>query len=326
MAIANKNKLRQYLVEFIIGTGIRTNGIADTAQGTTGPFVWRVPPDVSHLNIMMCAGGSGAAGGGAFTTGVISVGGGGGGPSGNILVTNTPAGVVPNTELKITVGKGGLGTAAGVDGYTQSSVNQPTNSYIEANGVNDSGIVGAVHESFKGRIANYSYGGGVKGSASTTTWANGGGSWGTTDSNGHGAGGSTAAGSGISGSISEYELYGGGCIMRHISVSGCGGAAGAATGSVAGGNNTFTYAAPGNPSATTASAASGLGNTTGTLSRGAGGKGGPTFFGRGGGGGAGGSPGSVGLGYGAGGGGGGGDAAGGNGTNGYVRFTYWSAS
>lgn len=323
MALATGGKLRQFVVEFIRDVGIKTNGIVDTSQGTTGPFVWRVPSDVGSISLVLVAGGSGGSGGGVSSASVISVGGGGGG-AGGYTTYGLLAPVVPNTDLKITVGRGATSSPAGSSSNSLSAANASNATQVEPNTVNDFGILGAQHQGTAGLVIASATLGSFAGSASTSTFANGGNSGGTSDSGGSGAGGSTAGANGGGAANNSYELLGGGCRLTHLSVSGTGGGAGGSTAGATGGNGGSGGISNANLRRL-APATAGLGTSTGVLSLGGGGNGGATFFGRGGLGGNGGSPGNIGQGYGAGGGGGGGNAAGAGGTHGYARFTYWSA-
>ena len=67
--------LRQHVVEFIDGTGVKTDGVVDTSDTAT-PFSWVVPVGVTKLYITGCGGGAGGSGGHDSAT---SAGGGGGG-------------------------------------------------------------------------------------------------------------------------------------------------------------------------------------------------------------------------------------------------------
>jgi len=305
------NVLRQHVVEFIRGTGIVTDGVVD-ATSLNGPWSWQVPDGVVDVFLDGC--GPGAGGGGGWNTG-ISLSGAGGGGSGQV-VQGLRMTVLPNSILAVTVAPGGLGGAAGVVPA------DPGNVVI-------SGFLPGTPLA------------GMNESPNLSTLFLRGGSAGITSSSSGGEGGKAGSG--------RFDFG-----MESAKLGPANAATadnGASTGNVASFTmgQSFTYghgAAAGGNASTTGSVAGGrggalefrgslfwtsgiastrsLGDTTGTVSRGGGGDGGSTYFGLGGKGGNGGAPGGNATGYGAGGGGGGGGAAGGNGSDGYVRFIYWS--
>lgn len=297
--------LKQHVVEFIRGTGVKTDGVTD-ATSTNGPWTWTVPLGVVDLVIDGCgAGQSGSAG--AYQASALSAGGGGGGGAG-VICRDYRAKVGPGASLTITVGAGGTGAATADGTY--------------ANGGNTT---------VAGLLPNFLTSGGtleLRGAdlyigppaSSTSAVATAGG-------NGTAAGADGAAGT--QGDLNAVYLpfqnaYG--------PSTGGGGKASAA----AGGNGGFTPYSFGpiggfRPASTDWFTAA-TGTTSGGVSMGAGGRGAPSFFSStspaGGNGDAVGT--SAGSGdYGAGGGGGGGSGTarrkGGDGGNGYIRIIYWSA-
>lgn len=296
--------VKQHTVEFIRGTGIKKDGILDSTS-TNGPWTFVVPDSTAQLSIAGCGAGSGGTGG----TNSTNSGGGGGGGSG-LCTNHFPVDVVPGSSLTIALGSKGLG---GTPTVASTAGGDTTISNIVTPVMADTG--------------------------STLTFLGGQGGTTTTSSNGVDGrlagkfissliAGGTAGGNGQQpGSIGEASFC--------FGMSGAGGGGANASGSVNGGTGgsygtsyfrlwhwtTIAEASGSYPYLPTA----GTGNNTGTSSRGGGGPGGSSLFGRGGNGGNGGANGTNANGYGAGGGGGGGAANGGDGSDGYLRITYWSA-
>lgn len=297
--------MRQHVVEFIVGTGVVTDGVTD-ATSENGPWTWTVPLGVSRLELDATAPGGGG-GGGAATAGNISAGGGGGGSSGP-CVWGAQLPVVPNADLTITLGVGGTGGGVGGVGVN------PGATTIAGTLLNHTQGVFRLNQNF----AFYN-GRGVNGNGSATVAGTGG--------LGGGSPAVASAATGVNTTAVTSSYLGG---TFHAS-NGAGGGSGNASGSVNGsdgGQNSSTgtlgwgyhVANSGDVIAT----GKGVGNNAAGCSRGGGGGGGNSLFGRGGVGGNGGAAGGAAGGYGAGGGGGGADGAGGAGGDGYVRFTYWS--
>lgn len=293
--------LRQHVVEFIDGTGIKTDGVVDTSD-TASPFSWTVPAGVTKLYVTGCGGGSGGGGGRAA---IATQRGGGGGGGAGLCVMNLPVDVVPGTQLTISIGSAGLGSAAGA-------------ATSAAGSTTISPVVMAV-----GNVG------------STTLTLTGGGPVFTGVANGR-AGGNGGQIFGISGGGTVAPTVGVAVVNvvsnYYFARGGAGGGGGSTTGSVAGsdggdaGSGAFgNWMDKGGVTA----AVGGTGGTDGTNSCGGGGAGASSFFGNGGNGGGNASAssqnGTNATGYGAGGGAGGGGGDGGDGTKGYVRFVYWSA-
>lgn len=288
--------LRQHVVEFIDGVGIKTDGIVDTADTAT-PFSWTVPAGVTRLFVTGCGGGGGGSPGNWDNA--TTAGGGGGGGAGMGIIS-WPVDVLPETQLTIAIGAGGPGGASNTYGGTKGG----------------NTTISPVLTPF-GNVASNTFSLLGGGSASVANGGNG-------RTGGLGAQIYTVHGSasGLPGSP-VYTLQG------HLVLGG--GSAGGnanATGSVAGSNGAsmnpgwLTVASGITPSG-------GTGGTTGTKSCGGGGAGAASLFGNGGNGGGNASgtsqSGTNATGYGAGGGAGGGNnGPGGNGTKGYLRFVYWS--
>ncbi len=304
--------LRQHIVEFKVGTGLVTDGVVD-ATSTSGPWTWTVPDGVASITLGMTNAGAGGCGGGNGS-GAISVGGGGGGAGGYCF--NAPfVAVTPKSTLTITIAAGGAGGAIGAAGGT------PGNTSV-------AGLPIAFSQNVSGRVLLTNTAGnptaGTAGGSSPTTFAAGGNAGSPT-----GNGGATAGAAGSMGTYVTSRIYPLGVDAIIFNWGGSGGCAGAATGSVAGGGNTFVARSfitlGGTNLEQTVNPSGGTGNTTGTLSRGAGGAGGHSLFGFGAPGANGGAAGTAPTyGFGGGGSGGGGDAAGGNGAPGFVAITYWS--
>jgi len=285
--------LRQHVVEFIVGTGVVTDGITDAAPaggGTTvGPWVWTVPLGVAQITIDACGAGAGGGGGGSGGT---SLGGGSGGTSG-IQFLSVPASVVPNASLTVTVASAGTGGAVNANGTSGGTTT----------------IAGLLKYGFCrsdfGSLGRMEIGGSSNGLAGASTT------------------GSTAAGGGVRNTTfgtAGYTIY-----ANRVADQSYAGGAGNASASVAGASGGVSsnqwFSGVGDLLGFNGAAGD---TTTGPISRGGGGLGGTSYFGYTGKGGVGGVAGSNAGGFGAGGGGGGGGAAGGNGAPGYVRFTYWS--
>lgn len=292
--------LRQHIVEFIDGTGIKTDGVVDTSD-TASPFSWTVPVGVTKLYVTGCGGGSG---GGAGRNGSVNRGGGAGGGAG-LCVMNLPVDVVPGSTLTITIGSAGLGATAGT---ATSNAGSTTIAPV----VMAIGNVGATTLT-------------LTGGGSTPAGQNIGrtGSFGGQIFGVGGLGGQVNAAGGSSiNAVSSYYMARGGA------GSGAGQTTGTLPGTDGGGAGSGAFGNWMDKGGVTA-ATGGTGGTDGTYSLGGGGAGASSFFGNGGNGGgnAGGTSqnGTNATGYGAGGGGGGGNGNGGDGTKGYIRFVYWSA-
>lgn len=310
--------IREHVVEFIPGTGIRTDGVVNNAS-LNGPWSWTVPAGVVTIEVDACSGGGG--GGGGYNTGTTLPGGGG---AATLSISDFKMKAVPQSTLTVTVGAKGTGGNPGSSGTNGGS----TKIAGALPGFYPSYITGAV-------VGDIQLTGG---NAGNTADASGGG-WGGTQGNGatgtpRGINGTTAA------AAANFALYSGEFVnpgyYANIKVfGGRGGHGGGAStvGSTAGGPAS-TNGSGGDifnmlygPGGTNNETVGASGGTDGTNSRGAGAYGARSLFGRGGIGGSGsgsGNPGGAAVGYGAGGGGGSGGAAGGDGAPGYVRFTYWS--
>ena len=305
---------KQHVVEFIVGTGVVTDGVVNaTGTGTTvGPWPWTVPAGVAELFSDGVGGGTSGSGGGV-SGGTLNTGGGGGGPAGVGWLGQRSA-TIPGSVLQITIGSGGAAVAAGASGIGGGNTTVTATSGMISPPLFFNGLVDVVP--------------GAGSTAPTGTSASGANGRNSGLGSGGGNGGS-AGGVGSNGSppgVPTYSKARG----DSWSIGSGGGGASNATGTVAGANGGISLSTTGNSLTSSLFAAintAAVGNTTGTLSRGGGGSGAPSVFGPGGNGGAGGAAGSApaSTSYGAGGGGGGGDGGGGAGINGYVRFTYWSA-
>jgi len=298
------NVLRQHVVEFIRGTGVVTDGITD-ATSTNGPWNWTVHDGVVEIFVDGCAGGE-SGGAGAYQAAALSAGGGAGGCAGT-HVMNQRMVVLPNSQLQITLGAGGTGSASS-DGAS-SSGGDTTITGLLPGVMNFSGTF-----ILRGGDAYI----GAPPTSATTAIAT------------RGQGQSTDGASGTGGSVSPPILVSG--ITRYTTPSqGGGGAASGAVG-LQGGFSPFSYS---EASATTRGVnwfTRSNGTSSGGGSWGGGGRGFPSQFSysspAGGNGDAIGSDAAA-SDYGAGGGGGGGSGTarrrGGNGGSGYVRIVYWSA-
>lgn len=287
--------VRQHYVEFIRGTGVKLDGVAD-GTSTNGPWTWVVPKDVTQIFVV----GVGAGGGGAGSaTATPSARGSCGGSSG-FGVTFLACAVTPNKSLTVTVGAKGTGGATGngtnggastITDLVYSPIDDTTT--LSLNGGGLGGTTGA-------STGAYSIGNGPNAPANAATPAAGSpstlsSSWSPTDLRASSCGGSASGGASTTGSVDGAN--GAGVTTPH-----------------------WLY------SAMAKLHSGGLGNNTGTVSRSGGGCGAPSTMGYGGDGGNGGAAGSNATGYGSGGGGaGGGGAAGGNGADGYIGIFYWSA-
>ena len=293
--------IRQHLVEFIRGTGIVTNGVAD-ATSLNGPFTWVVPAGVTNLIVDATGAGGGGQAGAAFSAGVTSMGGGTGNGAG-YAITGVNFAVVPGQTLTITLGAGGPSRPAG----DSNASNPGGNTSISGPGVmklnpadwTDSTLVIRGGDVYFGSAPTASVGG--QGLASD---------------------GRTGAGEGGSHNSFGYFPFGGTNYgFSQGGQGGAGNASGAVAGFSGGGLNDWTgplgYL-------NGLGVDSNSGTTDGTISRGGGGNGVTSIFGAGGRGGSN-SIGLPGNGYGAGGGGGAGGFASGAGGDGYVGFFFWKA-
>ena len=302
-------KLRPRVVEFIIGTGVVTDGIVD-ATSTSGPWTYTLPPDVSEFVLDGC--GAGAAGSDGGAVNVFSAGGAGGATG--LQAQGVRLQVLPGGAITVTLVAGGTrsGGAASATGVSTVSGLLPGHGpYLTTAGVfslyGASSIAqGASSPSTAqagraGGISNF-----VMGGSQAT------------------AGAATAGTGGSANAPAGYSYCGG---TLHVSNGGASGGT-AAVGTSAGGSggssspgNSFDFGLIGN-----SSLAGGTGSTTGTNSYSGGGAGASGKFGRGGVGGNGAGNGGAGAGYGfGGGGGGGGGGSGSNGGNAYVRITFMTA-
>jgi hypothetical protein len=288
---------RPHVGEFIRGTGVRVDGVVTQDVGGNGPFTFVLPDDVCLLtSVEVIGGGLGGIGGGTIGS-PFSLGGGRGGNSGLLLrFTNVP--VLPSSTLTVTVAASTAGSAAGVF-FPQTTEATTVAGLLAGFSVGLSGTLST------GTLDQYSDDAGGSASAIATT----------------GGGGTAAGGDGAANSDPDINLTlaNSGYVFSKLAGAGGGGRAAGAAGGNGGGVNYFFSAIP-----TLQDSAAGT-NPAG-VSRGGGGQGGFSPYGRGGYGGSN----SVGEGapvgnYGAGGGGGAGGFAGGAGAPGYVRFTYWSA-
>lgn len=309
------NRLRQHVVEFIRGTGVVTDGVVD-ATSLNGPWTWQVPDGVAEL--ILDGIGAGSGGGGGWNTGTSRAGG-GGGATGQML-WGSPLPVAPGSTLTVAVGAGGLGGAPQTDGQTGGNcvISGLLRGAAGAN-INQGNTPSTTVIWLRGGspgVAAGSGGGGVGGKAGCDRFDAGfqnppnGGSNSATPTNG-----------GDTDSIGSFSWG----VSTSLGCGGGGGGGASTTGSSAGASggithpNRHAFSWTGSTLSTRAA-----GNTDGTTSYGGGGRGGFSPFGLGGPGGNGQAVGGNATGFGAGGGGGGGGAAGGNGSDGYVRFTYWS--
>lgn len=304
--------LKQHVVEFVRGVGVITDGVVD-ATSLNGPWSWTVPDGVAQIEMDGC--GAGGGGGGGWNAGVSRSGGGGAGSGQVVLGAKLP--VAPRSTLTVVVGSKGIGGPAGAPGT-------------------DGG-----NTTIAGVLPGAPLAGLNEAPDLQTIWIRGGGAGGSSSSQG-GEGGKPGSGRfqyGMDGGLlgpnnaatppNGNDNSGATAYTFGYSFSlGCRGASGAAastTGAVKGGDGGITHAGRYIFHWTGGYSTRAPGNTDGTTSYGGGGRGGFTNFGRGGPGGAGQAPGGDADGYGGGGGGGGGNAPGGNASDGYVRFTYWSA-
>jgi len=299
--------LHQHVVEYLIGTGVKTDGVLNSAS-PSGPWTFVVPMGVAQILVTGCGAGSGGDGG----TNASNSGGGGGGGSGMYFV-DFPIDVVQNTSLTVTIGAKGTGGT-------------PT---VAATAGGDTTIAGVVTPIMTDTGSTLKFLGG--GAGVTSTSSNGG----RGNDGGKvvlGTAGGTSASTPTAGTnLSGLDIGGYGLIMTG-GAGGGGASTNGATSGASGGGQVATSLASFRAYFWTAVSESsgnlptaGSGNTTGTVSRGGGGIGGSSLFGEGGDGGNGGANGTNATGYGAGGGGGGGTANGGDGSDGYLRITYWSA-
>jgi len=299
--------VKQHVVEFVLGSGVKTDGILDGAS-PNGPWSWVVPMGVAQIFATGCGAGSGGNGG----TSAANSGGGGGGGSGMYFV-EFPIDVVQNTSLQITIGAKGIGGT-------------PTVAATAGGDTTIEGVVTPIMTDTGSTLKFLGGGAGITASDSNGIRGNDGGKIvpGTT-------GGTSASTPTAGTSLGLLDVGGGyGLIMT----GGAGGGGASSTGATAGANgggqtstisNFRTYFWTSVSEASGNLPTGGTGNTTGSASRGGGGIGGSSLFGEGGNGGNGGANGTNATGYGAGGGGGGGAANGGDGSDGYLRITYWSA-
>lgn len=286
--------VRQHYVEFIVGTGVKLDGIVTDASG--GPWTWVVPNDVSQIFVT----GVGAGGGGAGSTAATPSARGSCGGASGLGVTFLACSVASGSSLVVTVGAKGTGGATGngtaggastITNLVYSPIDNKTTLDLRGGGLG--GTTGA-------SAGACNIGSGPNSAANAATPANGSsssqtGTWSPTDQRISACGGSSAGGASTTGSVDGAN--GGGLTTPH-----------------------WLYSAMADLHS------GGTGNNTGTVSRSGGGCGAPSIMGYGGNGGNGGAAGSNATGYGAGGGGaGGGGFAGGNGSDGYIGIFYWSA-
>ena len=298
--------LHQHVVEYLVGTGVKTDGILDSTSAS-GPWTFVVPMGVAQLLLTGCAAGSGGDGG----TNATNSGGGGGGGSGMYFV-DFPVDVVQNTSLTVTIGAKGTGGT-------------PTVAATAGGDVTVAGVVTPIMTDTGSTLKFLGGGAGITSTSSNGSRGNDGGNIVL------GTSGGTSASTPTAGTNLSFLDIGG---FNLLMTGGSGGGAASTNGATAGANggtqatnitNFRTYFWTAASEASVNLPTAGTGNTTGTVSRGGGGIGGSSLFGEGGNGGNGGANGTNATGYGAGGGGGGGTANGGDGSDGYLRITYWSA-
>lgn len=312
---------RPHVAEFIRGTGVVVDGVTVQDVGGNGPFTFVLPDDVVRLTLDGC--GAGGGGGGGTATGTSRGGGGGGAPG--LQAFGVTLACVPGASLTVTVGAGGAGSAA-----TDTLFATATSGGLTS-------IAG---------LLNCGYGF-APGASDTTTFRLPGGSGGESNSGvlgqsgnspnqwypatvGGGNGGGAPAASPVAGSVGnglgEYPLNTGVLYFGQGAGGGAASTVGATAGASGGDHSDGAVAGSGGivAAGTLYGSRQAAGNSTGTVSRGGGGAGGPSIFALYPSGGAGGSAAPAVTGYGAGGGGGGGSAAGATGAPGYVRLTYWS--
>lgn len=315
--------LKEHVVEFIRGVGIKTDGVVD-ATSLNGPWTWAPPKGVASAFATIIGAGSSGQGGAAFSAGITSVGGGGGGSSG-ICIKDIRINFTPDTSVTVTLGAGGSVSAAGAAINAGGST---TISGLLAFGTAGAGASNRGICAVGGTSTQYA---GVSPSGSVNGIGQGGGGAYSGSFSAQGAPAPSAATSAGPGAFGNEGVSYLSQVLFITSMGGSSGGNGASSMTVAGGNGGNTFSAGGGnwlfQSAFGGSSVAGVGNTTGTLSRGGGGAGANTLYGIGASGGDGGVAGaSVVNGYGCGGGGGGGNASGGAGGDGYVAFTYWRAS
>lgn len=316
MSLIGSAFLRQHVVEFIRGVGVRTDGVVD-ATSTNGPWTWTVPAGVSQLILDGC--GAGGGGGGGTATGT-SLGGGGGGASG-IQFSQVQVLAAPGSSLTITVGAGGPGGVA--TNSTFAAATSGGSSLIQ--GLIGPAILfasGAGSVSTELRLRGGGYGqangsivGGGGPSAGWYPFANG--------SSGAGAPAAVAPSGSKNAQFGTFPISGG-----TVCASGGGGGGGSSTSGGTNGGSGGDHSDSGGYLYVANygySGGAGAGNNNGTQSRGGGGAGGMSIFANYPKGADGGSAAVTPSGYGAGGPGGGGGADGAAGCDGFIRFTYWSA-
>jgi len=294
--------IKQHVVEFVLGSGVKTDGILDSTS-PNGPWTWVVPMGVAQIFATGCGAGSGGGGG----TNNANSGGGGGGGSGMSFL-DFPVDVVQNTSLQVTIGAKGIGGT-------------PT---VASTAGGDTTIEGVIMPIMTDTGSTLKFLGGAGGTTSNLSSGQAGQAGGKIHSGTAGGAATPTAGT----TISTEFIPGTGGVNQSILIHALGGSGGGGASAGSGGNGgsypsaafisvmwtSFSEASATSPS-------QGIGNAT----RGGGGVGGNSLFGKGGNGGNGGSNGTNATGYGAGGGGGGGAANGGDGSDGYLRITYWSA-
>lgn len=287
--------VRQHYVEFIVGTGVKLDGVVDAAS-TSGPWTWVVPNDVSQIFVT----GVGAGGGGGSSTSVTPSARGGGGGGSGVGVVHLKCAVAPGKSLVVTVGAKGTAATAGGGSTITNLVSSPFDNTTTLDlkggtgGVTGSGAGGGVG------LAGYNIGVGGVAPANAAT-----------------------PGAAVNVGLGYFPLIFGGYVIGSSGAT-CGGVStnGATAGNSGGVNPATMWLHSGLMQTPTA----GTGDSTGTVSRSGGGLGGPSIIGYGGNGGNAATNGSNATGYGAGGGGaGGGGATGGSGSDGYIGIFYWSA-
>jgi len=288
---------RPHLVEFIRGTGVRVDGVVVQDVGGNGPFTFALPDDVSLLTSLDLIGnGLGGSGGGNVAS-PLSLGGGAGGLSGRHLAYRDVA-VLPGSSLVVTIPGVGAGGA-----------------------VNSSSGGGGEAATISGLLGGYSFG--LNGTLTTNTSG-----MYVTDAGESASAIDVTGGQGTAaGQDADNQLYA--SSNAHIALNGyvqqwngAAGGGGKAAGAVGGSGGGVYFSYLGMDSL----AARAAGTNSGGVSRGGGGQGAFSQFGRGGYGGSGAVGGDAPVAnYGAGGGGGAGGFAGGASAPGYCRLTYWSA-
>lgn len=291
-------QLRPYVVEFIRGTGVRVNGVVVQDSGGNGPFSWVLPDDVAQLeNVVVGGGGVGGQGGGDIAS-PLSLGGGAGGQAGYTRLAERLR-VRPGSTLTVTVGAGGTAGAVNGSGGGNGGASSIAGLLPGFGSMNADGTILLCPERTTFMSAAQ---------ASASAVATNGGNMATSAQGTDGQwNGSTQVGQTIHDNGTGNAAGGGGAAAGAVGFPG--GIVSAGFGSL----NGIDFASPRSS-----------GSNVGGVSRGGGGLGCSSIFGRGGLGGSNAAGGNS-PNYCSGGGGGAGGFPGGTGGDGYVGFTYWSA-